>query len=70
MRGKGEEVCSCGTALRGLGRIVDGVGEWRRAGWMGVGACTYASVTQASTGFGIVQACRKQCRQAGVTNSG
>jgi hypothetical protein len=26
MRARGEEVCSCGTALRGLGRICDGVG--------------------------------------------
>jgi hypothetical protein len=27
MRGRGEEVCSCGAALRGLGRVCDGVGE-------------------------------------------
>lgn len=26
MRGRGEEVCSCGAALRGLGRVCDGVG--------------------------------------------
>lgn len=32
MRGRGEEVCSCGAALRGLGRVCDGVGKqpcWR-----------------------------------------
>lgn len=27
MRGRGEEVCSCGAALRGLGRVCDGVGR-------------------------------------------
>ena len=27
MRGKGEEVCACGAALRGIGRVADGVGE-------------------------------------------
>lgn len=26
-RGKGEEVCCCGSALRGIGRVCDGVGE-------------------------------------------
>jgi hypothetical protein len=33
MRGKGEEVCACGAALRGIGRVADGVGE--RRGWVG-----------------------------------
>jgi len=31
MRGKGEDCCACGAALRGIGRVCDGVGECRRA---------------------------------------
>lgn len=30
-RGKGEDCCACGAALRGIGRVCDGVGECRRA---------------------------------------
>ncbi|KAI7840056.1 hypothetical protein COHA_006187 [Chlorella ohadii] len=31
MRGKGEDFCACGAALRGIGRVCDGVPEVRRA---------------------------------------
>ena len=31
MRGKGEDWCACGSALRGIGRVCDGVGEVRKA---------------------------------------
>lgn len=31
MRGRGEDVCSCGAALRGLGRVCDGVDACRAA---------------------------------------
>ncbi len=31
MRGAGEDCCACGAALRGIGRVCDGVGECRRA---------------------------------------
>ncbi|GBF96931.1 peptidase M38 [Raphidocelis subcapitata] len=30
-RGRGEDCCACGAALRGIGRVCDGVGECRRA---------------------------------------
>ena len=30
-RGRGEEACACGAALRGLGRVCDGDAEVRRA---------------------------------------
>lgn len=30
-RGRGEECCACGAALRGIGRVCDGVAECRRA---------------------------------------
>ncbi|KAI8465274.1 MAG: hypothetical protein J3K34DRAFT_525499 [Monoraphidium minutum] len=30
-RGRGEDCCACGAALRGIGRVCDGVGDCRRA---------------------------------------
>lgn len=36
MRGRGEDVCSCGAALRGLGRVCDGVGK-QQAAYVGCG---------------------------------